>query len=128
MHMLTDLLAWWYGQGWHLQISKVSERFLRWTDYFSFSLIMRTLFAPFRQIAAGKVRGSIEDYIRAWLDRLVSRAVGFVVRVCVLVAGSIVMGVLALVAAVQLLGWLLLPATPLLGIVLTLLGWMPWKA
>ncbi|MBL8122167.1 hypothetical protein JNM87_05480 [Candidatus Saccharibacteria bacterium] len=126
--MVGALLSWWYGQGWRLQLRKVAERYARWVDYFSFALIMRTLFAPFRQIAAGGVKGPIEEHIRAWFDRLISRAVGFTVRVFVLIAGGVWMVVLSAVAALQLVGWLLLPCLPALGVLLALMGWMPWKS
>ncbi len=109
-----------------MQLQNVTQRFTRWADYFSFGIILRTLFAPFRQIAAGKVEGSIDVMFRAWLDRTVSRAIGFVVRVCVLFAGVVWVLFLVISALLQLAGWLLLPATPILGALLAAVRWLPW--
>ena len=102
--MIGALLGWWYGQGWHLQLTAVKRRWLRWADYFSFSTLIQTLFAPFRQIGAGSVRGSLEVQLRQWSDRTFSRAVGFVVRTLTLLVGTIVMLGVGLFTCLQLLG------------------------
>ena len=49
-------------------------------DYFSIDLLVRTWFAPFRQISAGAVDGPIGVQIRAFFDRLISRTIGGIVR------------------------------------------------
>lgn len=125
--MVGALLVWWYGFGRKRQIRVAKDRWLRWADYFSFGIISRTLFAPFRQIGAENSGGSFDMQFRQWADRLFSRTVGFIVRLFTMAFGIIFMIVVGVVCVVQILGWLLIPALPLVGLVLGLVGWMPWK-
>ena len=96
-------------------------------DYFSIGLLLKTLFAPFRQISAGNVRGSLDVQLRAFFDRLISRCIGAVVRLIMIGAGAVAILLNIVVSAVLLLGWMLLPLLPLVGLVLFLVGWMPWS-
>lgn len=123
--MVGSLIVWWYGRGWRWQLRNVSDRLQRWIDYFSFGIITRTLFAPFRQIGAGKVSGPLDVQFRAWLDRTFSRVVGFFVRFIVLIAGAVAMVVIVVLSVLQLLGWLLVPLAPIAGFMLMFLGWTP---
>lgn len=96
-------------------------------DYFSFDLLLRTLFAPFRQISAGRVNGPIGLQFRAWLDRLVSRFVGAMVRSAVLIAGIVAVLFAGVIAVVQLVLWPILPLAPVIGAILAIAGWVPWR-
>lgn len=127
MIMFASLISWWYGPGLQQRLRNMSVSFDRWLDFFSFGLIFRTLFAPFRQIDAGKVSGAIDVQFRAWLDRTFSRIIGFVVRIALLAIGVVWLIAVALWDVLQLIGWLLLPLLPLLGIVLYISGWVPWQ-
>lgn len=126
--MFGSLITWWYGLGWELQLHTVRDRLARWVDYFSFSIIIRTMFAPFRQISAGAMSGSLDVQFRDWLDRTISRGVGFVVRLFTLLFGGMFLVVLVLFSALQLIGWLVLPSLPALGIILSVIGWIPWQS
>lgn len=125
--MLLAFFSWWYGEGWRRQASRAAARLSSWFDYFSFDLISRTLFSPFRQISAGPVRGPIGVQFRAWVDRTVSRFIGAMVRIVVLIAGIVTIIFTALVACLQLIIWPFLPAAPIVGLIMTLAGWLPWR-
>jgi len=125
--MFLSFLSWWYGQGWRGLLDRISDRIVRLNDMFSLGMLVRTLFAPFRQIGVGEVRGSIDMKFQAWADRMVSRCVGAVVRTCTLLAGVVAILCVAAIGAVQLVGWLLLPLAPLFGLILSLAGWIPWQ-
>ncbi len=118
MHVLA-FVRWWYGVGWMSQLSAVQLHLRKVSDYFSLSLLVRNLFQPFRQISAGSVRGGFDIQFRAWLDRLISRFVGAIVRFFMIVTGCVwwLLGVLA--GGVWLLFWPLLPLLPVLGLVLS---------
>ena len=106
--MFVELLRWWYGPGWMATVHRVSA----WTSgierAFSLTLLLKTLFSPWRRIISVSGRG-IDAKIKAALDNLVSRLVGFVVRSIVLVAagaatlGAFIGGLLMMVI------WPLLP-------------------
>lgn len=121
--IVTDILLWWYGSAWTGEIGKISSRTTRVLSAFSVVLLLKTLFAPFRQIDAGSVHGSMQAQFRAWSDRTFSRAVGFVVRSFVIVTGCLVALLVGLISAVYALLWLFVPLLPILGIILWLSGW-----
>lgn len=128
MDIALGLLRWWYGEGLTKQLTASRERLARTVDFFSIPLLLKTLFSPFRQIDAGGVRhGPIGVKIRAWLDKLISRLIGAVIRGMTIIAGIIALTFSAIVGTLRLGGWLLLPALPLIGLILTLTGWAPWS-
>jgi hypothetical protein len=96
-------------------------------DYFSFDLLLKTLFAPFRQISAGRVRGPIGVQIRAWFDKLISRIIGGVVRSMVIVIGAVAMVVAAVIGLARIVLWPIVPLLPVIGFLLATSGWVPWK-
>ena len=124
---IVGLLSWWYGAGWKQRVLVAREHLLSTYDYFSLGLLLRTLFAPFRQISAGQVQGPVGVQIRAWFDRLISRAVGLVVRSMVIVIGSITLMLVVLVQFAAIVLWSLIPAIPALGVSLAMAGWLPWQ-
>ncbi|MEO5948980.1 MAG: hypothetical protein ABIP74_01125 [Candidatus Saccharimonas sp.] len=123
---IVGMFSWWYGAGWKHCVTHVRERIASLYDYFSLGLLLRTLFSPFRQISAGKVRGSISDQARAWFDRLISRCVGACVRSVVLLVGLITLAIRVLVGVLQIILWPLIPTIPVIAIVLAMMGWVPW--
>ncbi len=125
MLLVTSLLRWWYGDGWRQRAQLVANRLDGTIDYFSVDLLIKTLFAPFRQISAGKVDGPIGDQMRAMVDRLFSRLVGAVVRLILLLVGGVAIGLQVVLGFVILTGWAFVPILPIIGIVLMLTGWTP---
>ena len=122
---VVGLLGWWYGSGWRDRRVMVKERLARSCDYFSIGLLIRTWFAPFRQISAGKVRGSINIQVRAWFDRLVSRIIGAIARTIIMLVGVIWLILQSLAGLIELLFWLLLPIFPVVGAIIMSFGWLP---
>ena len=113
---------WWYTAGLRQRLKKISVRLDGTIDYFSMDLLVKTLFAPFRQISAGKVDGSLEVKMRALIDRLFSRLIGAFVRSLLLVVGGVTIALQAVLALVMILLWLLVPFLPVAGIVLMISG------
>ena len=124
--VIVGLLGWWYGPGWRRCAGRVAERLAATADFFSIGLLLRTLFAPFRQISAGRVRGSLSVILHAWFDRLLSRLIGAMVRTAMIVTGALALTVHGIVGIVMILGWLVVPALPLAGLLLAFMGAMPW--
>ena len=122
MLLVTELFRWWYTAGLRQRLKKISVRLDGTIDYFSMDLLVKTLFAPFRQISAGKVDGSLEVKMRALIDRLFSRLIGAFVRSLLLVVGGVTIALQAVLALVMILLWLLVPFLPVAGIVLMISG------
>jgi len=123
--MVMTFFVWWYGEGWRQQLKAVSDRIAKLLDTFSFRLILRTLFSPFRQISAGRVDGPIGVQIQAFVDRLISRFIGAIVRSAVLVSGLISIFASLVIGLLYIVFWPLIPILPVLGVVLMFSGWVP---
>lgn len=116
-------LRWWYSAGWQWVWARAVSQRVRWClETFSLSTLIRTLFSPFKQTFAGGVKGSIGDHFRAFVDRSISRVIGFLVR-SILILAALVSILFVLVSGVLLvLIWPLLPMVPGLGVVLYAAG------
>ena len=123
--IVLDIFVWWYGVAWMNELKKIQSRTVAILESFSVGLLARTLFAPFRQIDAGSVRGSLETRFRAWSDRTFSRVMGFFVRSLMIVTGCLLAIVVALGSVLYALLWLLIPFLPLVGLVFVFFGWTP---
>jgi hypothetical protein len=124
--VLLGLLSWWYTTGWKQQALSLREKLASTVDFYSIDLLLRTLFSPFRQISAGRVDGPLNVQMRAFFDRLVSRLIGGMVRLFMIIFGSIAIALHATAGVALLLAWVFVPLLPLLGAVLMITGWIPW--
>lgn len=122
---LVGILSWWYTVGWRGRVRIVKERLASSADYFSIGQLLATLFAPFRQISAGRVSGSIGDRLRAFADRSISRFVGSIVRGAMIIAGSVVMFLEVVFGAIEIVVWPLIPLFPVIGLIMLVIGWVP---
>jgi hypothetical protein len=84
-------------------------------ETFSTGDLARTLFAPFRQTYAGQIKGPLGVQIRAFFDRLISRVIGFIVRMVLISMSLVAMLVVLLTAIIGLVVWPLIPLLPLLS-------------
>lgn len=105
-----------------MQASLLQRQLLRALDSFSIGELLRTLFAPFRQISAGRVRGPLGVHLRAWADRLVSRFIGAFVRLILIFVGLAWLLVLALFGLMRLALWPVIPLLPAFGVLLFMIG------
>ena len=124
--VMWGMVSWWYTAGWRQCLDKTMERIDSTLDFFSIDLLVRTLFAPFRQISASGVRGPLAVQMRAFFDRLISRIVGMVVRLIMIVVGSVVIVLNMVIGVVVLALWATVPLLPLIGFGLFVIGWLPW--
>lgn len=110
--LVISFFQWWYGRGFSEYLARFVDGLRDAADFFSIRLLLRNMFAPFRQIAAERRDNlPLDARIRAWLDLLISRMVGATVRFMILIAGTIV---LIVRVAVGLAVGLLWPMMPLL--------------
>lgn len=127
-HMfILGLLQWWYGDGWARQVAGARNRVVGVYDYFSIDLLAKSWLAPFRQISAGKVNGSLAIQWNAFVDRTISRFVGAFMRTILIVIGLTSIILFSIYGAISVFAWGLLPFAPLIGLCLSMIGWIPWK-
>ncbi|PID30116.1 hypothetical protein CR983_03180 [Candidatus Saccharibacteria bacterium] len=124
--IIVGILGWWYGAGWVQAGRAVRARIASMVDYFSIDLLLKTLFAPFRQISAGRVNGPLPVQLRAFADRLLSRVIGAIVRTLVMCIGVIAITLVCVAGLVYLVLWALVPLAPIAGLIMMLIGWLPW--
>ena len=116
------LISWWYLEGYGLFAKKLFTKLGDTADLFSIGSLLKTLFAPYRQIAANEGGESLDARFMAFIDRLVSRLVGGVVRIGLVIFGIIVLALQLIGSLLSLLLWPLLPLSPLLFIFLAVTG------
>lgn len=96
-------------------VRKGGERIQGALRFFSVPLLITSLFAPFRQISAGRVSGSLSVQLQAFGDRLFSRVIGAIVRSFLILFGIVTVVVMAVLLVVCAVAWPLLPVAPLIG-------------
>jgi len=122
---LVGILSWWYKNGWIDQIQTMKDRLESSADFFSVGQLASTLFAPFRQISAEKVSGSIGDQMRALLDRTISRFVGAAVRIFMIIFGLTAMLLQIIFGILVIVIWPIIPLFVIIGLIMMIIGWVP---
>ncbi|HET8884074.1 MAG TPA: hypothetical protein VFM68_01240 [Candidatus Saccharimonadales bacterium] len=124
---IVGLLSWWYSAGWRQRFTMLRERLANTIDYFSIDLLAKTLFSPFRQISAGRVDGPLGVRLRAFMDRIISRGIGAMVRLTMIVIGTGAIVMHSVLGIITVVMWAIVPILPLIGIILFISGWIPWS-
>lgn len=115
---MLEFVRWWYGRGWAGALANIKGRAEALSDMFSVSILLRTLFSPWRRIITYPGAG-IDAHMKAMVDNLVSRFIGFLVRVTVLISAGLVFLLLIVLSALELVLW---PFWPLIAIGLIIWG------
>lgn len=121
---ITEMLLWWYAKGWGVFIQHIRVKLSNVTDFFSMSDLIRTLFQPFRQISATSAgaNSSLDLKFHMFIDRLVSRIIGFFSRLILLLIGTIIIILGGVFSLALIVLWPFVPLVPLAGIVLCITG------
>lgn len=117
------LFTWWYTTAWVSLGHRIERRLNKTLDFFSVGLLLRTLFDPYRQIAAVKGQGSLDVQMHALADRTFSRVFGAFIRMMFVLIGLSAAAILFILSGLQMIIW---PCVPLLPIIATLglvMGW-----
>ena len=125
--LMVGFFSWWYGAGWRGQVSRVGGTLASVNDFFSIPLLLKTLFAPFRQISADAGGNDIASKFRAWGDRMFSRAIGGFMRIIMIIVGGLTLLVVLFLSLIRLILWPVFPFLPVVGVILMLSVGTPWK-
>lgn len=115
---MLGLFSWWYGAGWKGILGATNRRLAALADMFSLNILLRTLFAPWKRVVTDP-GASLDAKLRAFGDNLVSRAVGFTVRLFVLLAAAVSFVAIIIASIIELVAW---PLLPILGVALIVKG------
>ena len=121
---IVEMFFWWYAHGWSVFVKKIGGWMSSLTDFFSMDSLVRTLFKPFRQISAEAAgdNASVDTKFQMFVDRLISRFVGFFSRLIILLVGLVLIITGAVISVIMILLWPIIPLLPVIGIVLTVMG------
>ena len=85
-------------------------------NYFSLSLLLKTLFSPWRKYAWSYGKGlDIKRYIEVFFSNLISRILGAILRIFLIIFGILFELFIFLAGLIVFLGWLALPLLLILG-------------
>jgi hypothetical protein len=114
--MAIQMLTWWYGTGLILAFRRISTWVQKVEQLFSAFILLRTLFKPWKRIVTlpGK---SLDAHIHAAVDNLVSRCIGFLIRLLVLITAAVMLVTTLILGVAQFILWLVLPLSVILFIV-----------
>lgn len=120
MFLQKNILILWIQ--WHFfdvskEILKAWKNFLLFNlNYFSISILLKTLFSPWRRYIWSYGRGfDVKIYLEAALSNLISRSIGLIVRVFLIFTGLSVEIFIILAGIIIFFSWILLPAFLILG-------------
>lgn len=119
---IAQMFVWWYSRGWQVFIDKLRTTLTNILDFFSMGSLVRTLFKPFRQISAetASSSSSLDLKFHMFIDRLVSRIVGFFSRLIILLAGSVIILLGGIFSLILIILWPIVPLLPIVGLVLSI--------
>lgn len=120
--VLVSYLQWWYTKGWSELIARSARGLRGIVRQFSVPILIRTLFSPWKRIITYGQKG-LPEILKALVDNLISRLVGFVVRVLALIAAVVSLTIVGVVSAVLIVAW---PIIPLLSLSLIAIGVLQW--
>ena len=119
---MINIFSQWFS--WHFlelpkDIFKAWKNFLLFNlNYFSISLLLKTLFFPWRKYSYSYGRGfDLSRYFKAFTFNLISRALGAIMRTCLIILGLLAQIFIIFVGTVVLIGWLLLPVFLIIGLI-----------
>ena len=121
---IAEMFLWWYSRGWSVFVKKIKIAIGNVTDFFSMSDLLRTLFQPFRQISASSAAAdsSLDLRFHMFIDRLVSRIIGFFSRLLLLIAGTLIIIIGGIISLALIILWPVIPLAPIVGIILAIIG------
>ena len=121
---IPNFFLWWYTNGWAFFVHQSIERCIHINEYFSIPDLLKTFFRPFRQISANEHGKGIQGAVNAFLNQAISRFVGAIARLFIIIAGLVCFILYFAVALVAIVLWPLLPIAPIIGVVLSISGVM----
>jgi hypothetical protein len=126
---IVGMLSWWYTDGWKKMMKILLEKLAMTEDFFSIDSLLGNLFAPFKQISAtGYIGGTLQDKMRDWFDKQFSRVFGAIIRLILILVGTLWLLMQLFFDLILLLIWPLLPLLPIVGCIAMLTIGASWQS
>ncbi len=103
-----EFFSWWYTTGW-IQFSKSTKnRIIEVWNIFSIPILLRTMFSPWKRIQTNPGK-SLQSHMQALLDNIISRFVGFSIRLLTIIAGLFCIVLISIISMLTVIAWPLIP-------------------
>jgi hypothetical protein len=117
--LIVDLLGWWYSRGWGWALNyTLVKKTGAIVNFFSIKELLKTLFAPFRQDSINTQGAPISVRFQAFGENIISRFFGLIIRGVLILVGTLLIAVNAVLGLVSVVLWPLLPISPVVAMVL----------
>jgi len=113
--LLFDFFTWWYGRGFSELFIKIGHYITSIWRRFSVVSLSRTMFDPWRRITT-ETDKSLQGKGRALVDNMVSRFVGFTIRLLTIFTAIIAIMAISLFGLVFIVAWPIAPLLVLLSV------------
>lgn len=114
-----QIFSWWYGSGFAWAFGQIKKSLDAIGQTLAVSVLLRTLFAPWKQITSDNYRVGIFQKL---IDNGVSRFIGFLVRFFMLVFGGLWALAVIILGLIWLIIWPIVPLSPIILLYLALKG------
>jgi hypothetical protein len=110
MSIVLVFWKWYYGEAAKNVLTAWKNFIIFAINYFSISLLLKTLFAPWKRDITKKPQGlNFKKFFEYIVFNAISRGLGFVVRFFTIIAGIIYLILTIVVGAIFFILWLVLP-------------------
>jgi len=118
MAIILVFWRWYYGEAVKNVLNAWRNFIIFALNYFSIPLLLKTLFAPWKRDITRKPRGlDIKKFLDYLAFNLISRGLGFLVRLVTILVGIVFLILVAVAGAIFFALWLVLPLI-LLGLLI----------
>ncbi|MBU4284905.1 hypothetical protein KKF60_01715 [Patescibacteria group bacterium] len=118
MAIILVFWKWYYGEAMKNVLNAWRNFIIFALNYFSIPLLLKTLFAPWKRDITRKPRGlDIKKFLDYLAFNLISRGLGFLVRLVTILVGIVFLILVAVAGAIFFAFWLVLPLI-LLGLLI----------
>lgn len=107
--LFVDYFLWHYTRAFRDLLSIWTNFFWFVIHFFSIPLLLRTLLSPWKRVKEDLHQGSVEDFFAAIVVNIVTRIIGALVRLTIIVLGLISLVLLLVGLFLFLVFWILFP-------------------
>lgn len=108
--LFMEFFSWWYTSGWGKFSKSTRNRIIEVWNIFSIPILLRTMFAPWKRIQTNPGK-SLQSHMQALLDNIISRFVGFSIRILTIIAGLVCIFLMCIFYVAAVVAWPFLPVS-----------------
>lgn len=107
--MTSAIFSWWLVESPQKLLFIIKKTLIYLYHSFSIGYLARTLLAPWKRDISEIINPTIQDQVRMLVDNIISRIMGFTVRVVTIITGLIILACFAVLGIMIFIAWYFLP-------------------